>query len=208
MFYDFETNGLPLFNEPSEDPRQPHIVQVCACLVDAETREMIRGVDAIIRPDGWVIPDEVAKLHGITTERALAEGQDERGIVDWLHEVWQQADLRVAHNESFDARIMRIALKRFHGDEAADAWKAGKSACTARLSTPILKLAPTDKMLAAGRRHHKTANLSEAYEFFIGKPFENAHTADADVGACMAVYWAIQDGQCEALRPSSKEIAT
>jgi len=33
VFFDSETTGLPLFNEPSEDPRQPHIVQLAACLV-------------------------------------------------------------------------------------------------------------------------------------------------------------------------------
>lgn len=37
LFFDTETTGLPLFKEPSEDPRQPHIVQLGACLVDLDT---------------------------------------------------------------------------------------------------------------------------------------------------------------------------
>lgn len=35
LFFDTETTGLPLFEQPSEDPRQPHIVQLAACLVDS-----------------------------------------------------------------------------------------------------------------------------------------------------------------------------
>lgn len=64
--------------------------------------------------------------------------------------------------------------------------------CTAKLSTPILKLPPTDKMKAVGRLHHKTANLGEAYKYFTGRELENAHTAMADVLACMEVYFAIK----------------
>lgn len=41
LFYDCETQGIPLFKEPSEHPEQPHIVQVAACLVDVDTRKTL-----------------------------------------------------------------------------------------------------------------------------------------------------------------------
>lgn len=201
LFYDTETTGLPLFNDPSEDPRQPHIVQCAALLVDLDTRTMIAGFDTIVRPDGWTIPDDVAKIHGITTERASAMGVGEAVMLNMLLDLWGCAEVRIAHNETFDARIVRIAAKRYFGDVApegcagpiADIWKAGVAECTARLATPICKLPPTPKMVAAGRGHYKTPNLSEAFQHFFGKPFEGAHSASADVQACMAVYFAIED---------------
>lgn len=192
LFYDTETQGLPLFDQPSSDPRQPHIVQAAAVLVDAGTRTAISSINLISRPDGWEIPEEVARVHGITTEHAKRVGIAEGAIVEALYALWQTADLRVGHNESFDARILRIALKRFMGDEAADVWKAGEAECTQKLATPIIKLPPTANMLAAGRRHYKAPNLSEAYWHFTGRKLENAHSALADVKACMAVYWAIK----------------
>ena len=48
-------------------------------------------------------------------------------------------------------------------------------------------------MLAAGRTHHKSANLGEAYRHFTGKELVGAHNAQVDVQACMDVYFAIQD---------------
>lgn len=193
LVYDTETSGLPLFDQPSEDPRQPHIVQLGACLIDLDTRKTISALDLVIRPDGWTIPDDVVQVHGITTEHASSVGVAESLAVGMFMELWEAAELRIAHNEQFDARIVRIALKRFEDDQIADTWKAGASACTARLSTPILKLPPTDKMKAARRFHHKTANLVEAYKHFTGKDLEGAHSAMVDVQACMAVYFAIQD---------------
>lgn len=193
--YDTETQGLPLFSEPSEDPRQPHIVQLGACLIDLDTRQTISSMDVIIKPDGWTIPEEVSAIHGITTEKAMDVGIPEESAVAMFLALWN-GRLRVGHNEQFDARILRIALKRFpavFSESLGDQWKAGKAECTQRLSTPILKLPPTDKMKAAGRFHHKSANLREAYEYFTGKPLENAHSAMADVQGCMAVYFAIQD---------------
>ena len=76
----------------------------------------------------------------------------------------------------------------------ADEWKGGKSACTALLSTPILKLPPTDRMKAAGFNKFKSANLREAVLHFTGKPLENAHSALAH---CHSIgfrknYWAQQ----------------
>jgi DNA polymerase III subunit epsilon len=202
LVFDTETTGLPLFNEPSEDPRQPHIVQLAALLVDLETRRQISSMDVIVRPNGWTIPDEVAAIHGITTEHAMDVGVPEEMALEMLLAMWgaEQATprLRIAHNEGFDARIVRIAMKRHvdpnHNTEVApsDTWKAGRAECTQLLSTPILKLPPTPKMRAAGRFHHKSANLSEAYKHFTGKELVNAHSAMADVQACTEVYFAIK----------------
>lgn len=193
LVYDTETTGLPLFKEPSEHPDQPHIVQLAACLVDVDTRHTISSMDVIIRPDGWVIPDEVAAVHGITTGHALDVGIPEEMAVGMFMELHAKGGFRVAHNEQFDARIVRIALMRHVGQEAADIWKAGKAECTALLSTPICQIPPTAKMVKAGFNKFKTANLGEAYRHFTGKELENAHSAMADVQGCMAVYFAIRD---------------
>ena len=195
LFYDTETTGLPLFSEPSEDPRQPHLVQLAACLVDLDKRETIASMDVIISPDGWEIPEEVAKIHGITTERAQLLGVEESLAVGLFMSLWERADVRIAHNCTFDDRIIRIALMRHEDEATADVWKAGKSQCTQLLSTPILKLPPTAKMIAARRNHHKSANLGEAYEFFTGNKLDGAHRAMVDVLACMEVFWGIEDRQ-------------
>lgn len=201
LAFDTETTGLPMFSEPSEHPSQPHIVQLAALLIDLDTRKTIQSMDVIIRPEGWTIPDEVAAIHGITTEHASDVGIPEKVAVAMFMELWG-GRLRIAHNEPFDARILRIAQLRspeLFPESKQLAWKEGKAECTQRLATPICKLPPTDKMRAAGRNHHKSANLSEAYQHFTGKPLENAHSALADVEACIAVYFAIQKLKAEEL---------
>ena len=197
IFYDTETTGLPLFSEPSEHPGQPHIVQLAACLVDLDTRNTIASMDVIIQPDGWTIPDEVAEIHGITTEHALAVGVPAKLALHLFLNL-AMGRKRIAHNEQFDARLVRIALLRHFNADVADEWKAGKSECTQILATPIVKAPPTAKMKAAGRHHFKSANLGESVLHFTGKPLENAHSAMADVQGCMAVYFAVQDLEFEA----------
>lgn len=199
LFYDTETTGLPLFKEPSEHPDQPHIVQLAALLVDLDTRQTISSMDVITYPDGWTIPDDVAAIHGITTEHALEVGIPEKMAVEMFMQMWRgPGRVRIAHNEQFDARILRIALKRFIDtpDEVlpiSDTWKEGISECTAKLATPICQIPPTAKMVKANFNKFKTANLGEAYRHFTGKELENAHSAMADVIACRDVYFAIQD---------------
>lgn len=195
LFFDTETTGLPLFSEPSEDPRQPHMAQLAACLVDLDTCETIASVDLIVRPDGWTIPDDVAAVHGITTEHAQRVGVSESMALGMLLELWNEADprLRIAHNETFDARIVRIALMRYEDAGLADRWKAAPAKCTAKMATPVMKLPPTERMRAAGRNHFKTPNLGEAYQFFTGMQLAGAHRAMVDVQACMAIFFAMQD---------------
>lgn len=192
LAYDTETTGLPLFKEPSEHPGQPHIVQLGAVLVDLDTRIVHSTLDVIIRPEGWTIPDEVAAIHGITHERAMLVGVSESIALQVFLAMWRRAECRIAHNEQFDARILRIGFMR-HQPDVADVWKVGEAKCTQLISTPILKLPPTEKMRKAGFLKHKSASLSEAYLHFMGKPLENAHSAMADARGCLDVFFAARD---------------
>ena len=199
IFYDSETTGLPDFKAPSEAPHQPHIVQLAALLVDLDTRQTISSMDVIIRPNGWTIPADVATVHGITTEHAEAGGIEEKTALDMFMALWAgPGRLRIAHNEPFDARIIRIALKRFFDtpDEVlpmSKEWKEGRADCTAKLATPICQIPQTEKMIRAVFNKFKTANLAEAYRHFTGMELENAHNAMVDVMACRDVYFAIKD---------------
>ena len=194
LFFDTETTGLPDFKAPSEADHQPHIVQLAALLVDLDTRQTVQSMDVIVRPDGWTIPDEVAAVHGISTEHAAEVGIPERMAVQMFMELWSGRN-RVAHNQQFDARIVRIALMRHVDTQAADIWKKGAAECTAIMATPICQLPPTAKMVRAGFNRFKTPNLGEAYRHFTGKELQNAHSAMADVLACRDVYFAIKEAQ-------------
>ncbi|RAK01642.1 3'-5' exonuclease [Aliidiomarina maris] len=187
--FDSETTGLPVWGKPSGGDDQPHLVEIAGKLVDAETKEVLGQVNLIIKPNGWVIPDDVIKVHGITNEIAHEQGHDEKqALLDFL-DLWKQADLRVAHNQSFDDRIIRIAIKRYLNEEIADEWKNGAKACTGLLAKPIMQMPPKS------RWGYKMPKLSEAYKHFMGKELEGAHRAMTDVDACLAVYFAITDQQ-------------
>lgn len=186
LFYDTETTGLPDWKVPSDSEHQPHLVQLAAILADADTQREIASLDLIIKPAGWEIPDEVAEIHGITTEHAKAVGVDESLAVSLFLELWNGAH-RVAHNRTFDQRIIRIATKRYCDEATIERWADKDSHdCTMLLAKPIMQLLPK------GRYGFKSPKLEEAYTHFTGKPLENAHSAMADTRACMAVYWALQ----------------
>lgn len=192
LFYDTETTGLPLFKDPSEHPDQPHIVQLGAALVDLDSRKVLSAIDVMVKPNGWSIPKEVSDIHGITTEMAGDLGVSESAAVEMFMAMWSRR-LRVAHNESFDARILRIALFRHASESVADEWKASPAECTAKMTTPILDIPATQAMKASGRNWAKTPKLVEAYRHFFGKEMEDAHNAMADVRGCIAVYFAAKD---------------
>lgn len=198
LVYDTETTGFPNWNQPSDSEGQPHLVQLAAHLVDLDSRSIVQTLDTVIRPEGWEIPEEVSKIHGITTEYATAVGVPEDKAVSFFASMWKGRP-RIAHNESFDARIIRIALKRYFGmyEDVIERWKNSDAHCTAVLSTPVCNLPATEKMKAAGRHHAKTPNLGEAYKHFTGENLVGAHRAIVDVDACLQVWWALQDNKEE-----------
>jgi DNA polymerase-3 subunit epsilon len=193
LFFDTETTGLPTWGKPSDNPIQPHIVELAADLVDINTRETMASMDVLVKPEGWVIPKEAMDCHGITNELADAVGVPEHYALNWFFELWAAGDRCriVAHNCTFDHRMMRIGAKRYFPDSILKAWgkpeKGVNYECTGLMSKPIMQMPPY------GKYGWKMPKLTEAYEHFTGNPLVNAHRARADVDACKAVYFAILD---------------
>lgn len=190
--FDTETTGLPNFRDPSDHPDQPHIVDICALLYTLEG-DLVDSFEAMVRPDGWVIPDEVAEIHGITTEIALEQGIPEAVAIEGFLDIWRRASLRAAHNVSFDDRIMRIGFKRFQDAWVAESYREAPKFCTCQSTINIVKCPPTEKMIRAGRgRQFKQPSVAEALKFFTGEDLVGAHRARPDAEACARVYFALQ----------------
>jgi DNA polymerase III subunit epsilon len=184
MAFDCETTGIPDYKQPSEMPHQPHIVELAALLFDDATGELLEQMHAIVRPDGWEISEETTAIHGITTERAMDEGRPEAEVLAEFLALHSRCTLRVAHNEDFDQRIVRIAIKRLGAgatqeerDAIADAFKAAPKYCTMKAD--------------AKARGVKWPKLIDAYKHHTGRELENAHSALFDARACAEVYFAM-----------------
>lgn len=192
VVYDTETSGLPLWNKPSEDPEQPKILQLCAIFTDAANKKL-GSLDAVLRWNGVKIEADAAAANGLTHEIIDKYGLDPDAIMDAFFAMHDKATMRIGHNESFDARMVRIFMKqsgRF-SESDIESFKAARSFDTAQALRPIMKLPPTEKMKATARfaNSFKTPNLSEAYEFCTGHKLEGAHGAMKDTAACRTVFF-------------------
>lgn len=192
MVFDTETSGLPLWGEPSEDKRQPHVVQYTAVLTDADTQQEMDFVNLLVKPDGWTIEPDAMKAHGISMETLLAEGGPESAAVEAFASMAKKADLVVGYNVAFDLRIMRIAMLRFgYTKDGVDqfAREQVRKHCCQVQATPLARIPPTDKMMQAGRKTWKTPNLGEAVKAILGEEMDDAHDARADVLYTQRLYF-------------------
>lgn len=198
LFYDTETSDMVDWKKPSGGEQQPHLVQLAAYLVNVEQRRILQSMDVIIKPEGWEFAEEAYKTHGISPSYAAMVGIPEKAALSMFLNLWSIGGQRiatVAHNRTFDQRIIRIGTKRYFGEGIQDAWYTkGDSTgheCTMLLAKPIMKLPPKS------RYGYKKPSLVEAYKFFTGKQLVNAHSASADALACMEVWYGIHDGITE-----------
>lgn len=193
LAYDTETSGLPEFSKPSNDPCQPHIIQIAAVLTDDSLVEQER-MNVFIKPDGWVLPEFITNLTGITQDYLEEHGVPIATAVDQFLAMWSKSALCIAHNDSFDRRLLRIELARLFGKiPLLETWKIFPAFCTMKESAEMVNLPPTAKMLAAGFNKPKAPKLEEAYEYFYGKKPEKSHDAMADVESTLAVYKKIME---------------
>jgi DNA polymerase-3 subunit epsilon len=187
--FDFETNGLPLWNVASDDPRQPHIVQMALVAYTDTGLEMTHDC-VIVRPDGWTITPELTAIHGISYQRAMDEGIPEKAAAEMYLDTMTDAVLRVAHNINFDVRIARIALLRSgYARGLIEKLEARPQFCTCETAKPIVKAPLTQKQIAAGFGGFKSPNLAETMRHFFDEEIKGAHDALVDARCSGRIYF-------------------
>ena len=185
LVIDTETTGLPNYKLPKNNLKQPRIVQIAAILFDDEGKTHGK-LSTVIKPDGWVIPDEVAKLHGIDQARAIREGIPMAIAFSHFRNLVAQADKIIAHNIAFDKFLVEVEAVKLGFREPT--WNGKKLFCTMKESVDITKIPPTEAMKAKRMFCFKAPNLTELHTHFFGEGFDGAHDALVDVEACIRCY--------------------
>lgn len=173
LFFDTETTGLPRdYKAPASDTDNwPRLVQIGWILSD-DSGNRIDSAEYIIKPDGFTIPEGASNVHGISTQKAIDEGVDLDEVLNLFSDMVKDADTIVAHNISFDEKIIGAEFIR---RKTPNNFNSKPKFCT--------MLSTTDFCQIPGRYGFKWPKLSELHITLFGEDFEGAHDAFADIEA-------------------------
>lgn len=183
LFFDTETTGLPRTYRASIKDLEnwPRVVQL-AWLTYSKNGKLLSENDYIIKPEGFFIPKEATKIHGITTKKALTDGNDLKPVLTQFARDIKKANLVVAHNIDFDEKIIAAEFLRKSINHHLS--KKPKI-CTMRLSTDFCKI-------PGYYSKYKWPNLRELHSTLFDHDFEDAHDALADVKACAKCFFELK----------------
>lgn len=179
LFFDTETTGLPKnYKAPVSDLENwPRLVQLAYILQDNDGNTILKG-DYIIRPNGFTIPSDSSEIHGISTERAMLEGIELEIVLDEFYALIESSDYIVAHNISFDEKIIGAEFLRI---EMQNLISSKSRICTMEASTNFCAI--------EGNYGYKWPKLSELYFKLFDSYFEEAHNAAVDIDATEKCFW-------------------
>lgn len=192
LFCDTETTGKLDFKLDLLHPSQPRLVQLAAWLgrwdEDTQSVSHVESMNCIVQPDGWRIPEEATRIHGISTERAHAFGLPLHEVLDRFASLIEQADESmaigrfIAHNTAFDIRVMLGEMARSGRDPVG--LNMLRPFCTMQSLTARMKLP------GKFRGSFKWPTLDEAYNFCFQRPIadRDTHEAMVDLLACKDIY--------------------
>jgi len=176
LIFDTETTGLPKrWKAPITDTDNwPRCVQIAWQLHD-DQGVCLEHCDFLIRPDGFNIPYDAEKIHGISTALALAEGVSLISVLEKFNEALDKAKFVVGQNVGFDLNIMGCEYHRMQ-------------VVTPLNSLPVLDTCTETTaslcQLPGGRGgKFKLPTLTELHQYLFKTPFAEAHNATADVEA-------------------------
>ena len=176
LIFDTETTGLPKrWKAPVTDTDNwPRCVQIAWQLHD-DQGVCLEHCDFLIRPDGFNIPYDAEKIHGISTALAAAEGVSLISVLEKFNEALDKAKFVVGQNVGFDLNIMGCEYHRMQ-------------VVTPLNSLPVLDTCTETTaslcQLPGGRGgKFKLPTLTELHQYLFKTPFAEAHNATADVEA-------------------------
>jgi DNA polymerase III epsilon subunit-like protein len=183
LFFDTETTGLPRnWKAPLSDLNNwPRLVQLAWLLYDKEGKK-IAGNSCIIKPEGFTIPSDASRIHGISTERAISEGVALEKVLNDFQELISEASFLVAHNMSFDEKIVGAEFLR---KNMVNSIEKKKKICTMQKSTNYCKI--------DGPYGYKWPKLSELHYKLFREGFEEAHNAAVDIYATAKCFWKLRE---------------
>ena len=181
LFFDTETNGLPLRRNAltTDVENWPRIVQIAWQLWEVTPTDARRLAEAsyIVKPEESLIwNNESAAIHKITKERALAEGLPGDVVLAQFRAVASNAKVLIAHNLAFDKPVLKAEFYRLNLTEQFLWWPPAEY-CTMENTTALCKLP------SRYGSQYKFPKLSELHTFLfgpVGTSFE-FHNAAGDV---------------------------
>jgi len=179
LFFDTETTGLPRnWKAPVTDLNNwPRMIQIAWILSDKEGNR-IESKDYIIKPENFTIPYSASKVHGISTEKAMNEGIELEVVLNAFNEAIEKTGFIVAHNISFDEKIVGAEFLR-KGIQSN--FQQKKKLCTMQASTDYCRI--------PGPYGYKWPKLSELHIKLFGVDFDEAHDAAVDINATEKCFW-------------------
>ena len=176
IIFDTETTGLPRnWNAPITDTDNwPRAVQIAWQLHD-DMGVLLEQKDYLIKPEGYDIPYDAERIHGISTALAHELGADLKMVLAEFNIALSKAKFVVGQNVGFDVNILGSEFIRKEMDSPMAAMPV-LDTCTE--VTANLCLIPGGR---GGR--WKLPTLTELHQKLFGTPFGEAHNATADVEA-------------------------
>tara|TARA_S200000501_G_scaffold97069_1_gene90348 strand:+ start:226 stop:4551 length:4326 start_codon:yes stop_codon:yes gene_type:complete len=182
LIFDTETTGLPKrWNAPISDvDNWPRCVQLAWQLHDNKG-DLISNHSYLIKAEGFDIPYEAEKIHGISTDLANEIGKNIDDVLELFINDYKTAGFLVGHNLKFDINIVGAELYR-KGYEIDISKKDVLDTCS-ELTAEVCKL-------PGGRGgKFKYPTLLEIYSILFKDKFMEAHNASADVEATSRVFF-------------------
>ncbi|WP_299521034.1 DNA polymerase III subunit alpha [Winogradskyella sp.] len=176
LIFDTETTGLPKrWDAPITDTDNwPRAIQIAWQLHDA-MGNCVEHQDYLIQPEGFNIPYDAEKVHGISTELAQEQGVPLSEVLDKFNIALSKAKFVVGQNVKFDLNIMGAEFVR---EDVANPLQELPVLDTCTEHTASLCKIPGGR---GGK--FKLPTLTELHEFLFNQPFAEAHNATADVEA-------------------------
>lgn len=176
LIFDTETTGLPKrWDAPITDTDNwPRCIQIAWQLHD-DMGVLIEHQDYMVKPEGFNIPYDAERIHGISTELAMEEGIALGEVLEKFNAALAKAKFIVGQNVGFDVNIMGCEFHRAGVGSPMASMKV-LDTCT-EVTAELLQL-PGGR---GGR--FKLPTLTELHQYLFGEPFAEAHNATADVEA-------------------------